>query len=257
MPTDNKKTEGPANPWKNREYSKTAEKYQKYGGYPQSTGQSTVGAELIKGGSGRAAESEGEKFFSDWYSNPETKARLKDQLGLSDKQVDQAISHALDAEQEEVHEHQLEGRGEYDPGGHKITTTNTKEGKDALPHELVHATGLDTALGDILQEKIGKAEEGYLGNSAELYGNFVDIRQLLKLEPGDWVTPEFIQARMQENGIDESHPDFEQLLNHYSIEQISEGLDNIASIEADQSRLEKLNIDPSDAIITRNNSLYT
>ncbi len=252
-------------PWQHQEYSEVAKKYSEYGGYPESQ-EGQAGRGIVKNEGNIPQDVQGgDKFFKDWYDHPETRDKLQRQLGLDDKQIDQAISHALSAETQEVYPEQLSGIGAYDAGAHKITTTKDELGRGALPHERAHATQLDGALGEILQQNIGKPREGssfkgYLSNPNELYGNFVDLRSLLKLEPGDWVTPELIESRLESLGIDESHPrraEFDQMLDAYSIEQLAEGLDKIASVEADAERLERLNFTPSDFVISRPNTLYT
>ena len=255
-------------PWENKEYSAVAEKYSQYGGYPESGPQASgpAGAPIVKNeGNFRDKEvSGGDAWFRNWYDNATTRDKLKSQLGLDDKQIDQAITHGLNAEHSE--EEAGEGlAGKYELGPHRITTNPGEAGQGALPHERVHASSLDNALGSILRKEIGSPSglgdvTNYLSNDGELYGNFVDLRHLLKLEPGDWVTPELIESRLETEGIDENHPrrfEIDQMLEVYSLEDLAKGLDKIASTEADSERLERLNFTPDDFVISRPTSLYT
>ncbi len=253
-------------PWVNEEYSDVAKKYSEYGGYPEwgPAAQTPAGPGLLgKNTKAREPQSEGETFFKNWYDAPDTRDKLSRQLGLNDQQIDQAINRAFEAEQ--THGDLGGDAGLYEQGPHRITTPEGVRGRGALPHELSHASGLDEPLGELLQRQIGKPSgvgplTDYLNNPGELYGNFTDIRNLLELDPGDWVTPELIESRLETLGVDENHPrrfEIDQLLEVYSLEQIAEGLDKIASVEHDTERLERLNFTPADTVISRPSSLYT
>ena len=197
-----------------------------------------------------------EKNFAEWYSEPATRRRFPG----TEEELDKGVQKALDTKAFASFDVPNRGDAVYYKGAPQygvepqIRLENTSG--DVFEHELVHATQFDDQLGEQLQGILGKKAEGYYGQPGELYGNFHQIRSKMGLQPWERsFTPEKVLELIKFNGLEEDE-DVKTFLENWGPEKFSEALNTIASTEADQRRLDRLNFAPSDNVIMRPTSTY-
>ena len=110
-------------------------------------------------------------------------------------------------------------------------------GAEAVPHEIVHATGFDIEVGDLAKGLLGKQKPGapnpdYYSRPAEIYGNLFDIRRKLKVKPGERLTPKQFQQRVKKYGIDK-----DEFYQNYDPKKMLETLNTVAEVnDANEAR---------------------
>ena len=185
-----------------------------------------------------------DKFTTEWYNDPETRKRLKEQTGLSDSEIDERIAHATGVEtrmallSEGDAQYHERGRvlGEVVPEGEvghypgRIDVGVDPSGEHhagILEHEQAHALEFDNKLGYEAQKILGKAkQDSYLDNPPETYANLQEFRNIIGLKPHERnLTPEKLMEILEWK---KDQSDVKQMLENYDIEKLTEALNTIA-----------------------------
>lgn len=188
---------------------------------------------------------EGAQQFLDRYNNPITRAKMKKQIGVDDKDIDNMILQGLNAGKIVGDQYVKEGAAaeavktygtnEYNTYFTKAVATH----KPTETHERVHVAGWDEELGKKLQEKLGSAYDqtpyqkrknslvpqsvrSYLNQTHETYGNFADFREQLGIKPGEQIDVKRMNKIMKEKKIKTNFSDV------YADDKIVEALNTIA-----------------------------
>ena len=189
---------------------------------------------------------DGRQWVKDWYDAPETRERLKKNQGYwTDWGIDQDVERGLDAKAKGVSGGNVlpdRANAMYNPNNHTYNFRNTPGGRGALPHEFVHATGIDDKTGDQMAEILGEpnpfsSQAEYLANPREQYGNLTDIRSKLGLKPSERnLTPAQLRRRIQkwerENGEKLENGMFEA----FGVDKITKALNKVASVDKKRSK---------------------
>ena len=181
----------------------------------------------------RGAEAGGRSFVKDWYSHPATRSRLKENQGLSDRQINY---HMGKADSAGVGGYVPQGANAvYDPNTHQIQYNRDVHGREAIAHELVHASGFDKRVSKQIKGILGTGygnNADYYNNPREQYGNLTDLRRKLNLDPGDRnISPQRLQQMIQNwegtygEGLER---DF---IENFGVEKISEALNKVAAVD--------------------------
>ena len=151
-----------------------------------------------------------------------------------------------------------EGEPGHYPGRIKTTTYD----QSVLQHELSHAANFDDTLGAQLAETLGEKSARSFGGEyrkryGELFGNFHQMRVKLDIQPWErnW-TPEKLMELIQFQGkMDDEDVRF--YIDEYGLDNVSKALNEIASVEADAKRLDRLNAPIGSTLIDASTSLFS
>lgn len=185
-------------------------------------------------------KNETQENFKDWFTNPETIKRIKEQTNLSDNEVNNMIIHGLTAKKS--NKAMPKGlTGKYNVDNHELLY---KEGDISTGfHETTHASGLDVVLGKELMNILGnpfQQEEKntwrnikkYMSQSHEAYSNFAQFRKDLGLKPGEKVNKNKLNKLIQKNKkAKESN-----FYNTFDNSKIIEAINKIAISEENKNR---------------------
>jgi hypothetical protein len=179
--------------------------------------------------------SPGATAFSNTYNNPKTKAMMLAQTDLTSEQYDNMVVQGMEPKT-------VVGGNE--PGSaaqYKNGTVYMGEGNedDAAmeAHERSHASQFDViqqanikkALGSAYKQgkdnKKGASYTSYINQPHEQYGNFVQFREGLGLEPGTKISPEELNKLVKKKGLDQSG-----FYKTYNDENLSNALKTVASV---------------------------
>ncbi len=186
------------------------------------------------------------KQFLDWYTNPETVRRLKQNGKYTQLDIDNRISKALNATIDgnmEIND----AKGYYDINNNAIHMQDPND-KAVGFHELTHASGFDIKVGDELgaqrynPEKSSYENYGILGNPfdqkeknvdsglkryfkdpTEKYGNLNELRVNLGLKPGQKINAETLKKLVKEKGLEN-----ENFFKTFDNDRIIEALNTVA-----------------------------
>lgn len=165
----------------------------------------------------KAVNSQGGQMFLNRYNDPITRQRLKEQAGLTDKDIDNMILQGL---------HPKVNIGDHVPGSkgtfyHKdpdniYMNPDYKDNLSTETHERLHASNIDAAMGKPLLDVLGNPFQQktrsflkrvspetlrYLNRPHEAYGNFAEFRENLGLKPGEQVDIKRLKKLVKEKGL--------------------------------------------------------
>ena len=186
----------------------------------------------------------------EWYNDPETRKRLKEQTGLSDEEIDKRIQGSVGTEvvpalisaTAEYDRGYTRGFredgtfGDIDPSDPAYQAPKIKIGGDVtepglLEHEMAHALGFDDELGLKIQEIAGVPENQYLAKPGETYGNIQEFRNIIGLKPWERnLTPEKLNELIDFMEVRDD-ADVQQILKNFDIEKLTEALNTVAMEE--------------------------
>ena len=178
--------------------------------------------------------SPGANSFMDTYNNPKTKEMMLAQTDLTSKQYDNMVVQGMEPEV-------VVGGNEYGSAAqYKNGTVHMGEDyvNDAPKetHERSHAAGFDVIQQANIKRVLGSAHKQgkdnkksrsyteYINQPHEQYGNFVEFREGLGLEPGTKIPPEELKKLVKKKGLDQSG-----FYKTYNDENLSNALENVAS----------------------------
>lgn len=189
--------------------------------------------------------------FKSWYTDPETIKRFGDNTNMDPNRLQDFVGKGLRTEAKEVGIGTL-GKDIY--GGYRDENrSNTKTGQvlyrtdnpqgdkisqkelDAnIQHEFVHASKLDSVLGEKLREVTGFANKQkgkgyapdrleYMSNPQESYGNFHGFRVKLGLKPGQKVNEATLKDMVKRKKLEDDN-----FYQTYDDENIVKAINTIA-----------------------------
>lgn len=205
------------------------------GGYQQQSGGYTShGNRVQQVSEAGPQQGPGARWVDDWYSHPETERRFQRYQGGDRTELQSRIAHAGKAGLNVENNPSGRYNAKYDPRNHQITV-NEGQGVGAylsLPHERIHASGIDERVGGQAKEILGtpKTPNKYLEDPREIYSNLSDIRVKLQLKPGQYVTPQML------NKVKNSKQFGEGLFKHYDSEKIRKALNTVADTDRKKER---------------------
>ena len=192
------------------------------------------------------------RSFLDRYNHPVTRERMRDQIGVTDENIDNMILRGLKAEKHD---------GGNQDGSNASAWVNPATGKDQIffgkehlhneateTHERIHASKMDEPMGLVLQEVLGSAFDqkrrgtrdgkgyissevrSYLDKPGETYGNFAGFREELGLKPGEQIDVPTRRRLIKEKKINSNFD------NIYDDDKIVEALNTIAYQENNSNK---------------------
>ena len=222
-------------------------------------------------------DKEADEFTTEWFNDPNTRKRLKEQTGLSDEEIDERLEHATNVETRQAllpYDAEYHGRGKvlgefvpegepgHYPGRIDIAVDPAHESNlGVLEHEQAHALEFDNKLGWEAQKILGKAKKDkYLDNPGETYGNLQEFRHNVGLKPWERnLTPEKLMELIEFSEVGEQQ-DVRQILENYDIEKLTEALNTIAEAdntpEGREANLMKFYANKEESALARLKGLY-
>jgi len=177
--------------------------------------------------------SPGATAFSNTYNNPKTKAMMLAQTDLTSEQYDNMVVQGMEPKTV-VGGNEPGSAAQYKNGTVYMGVGNENDAAMEA-HERSHASQFDViqqanikkALGSAYKQgkdnKKGASYTNYIDQPHEQYGNFVQFREGLGLEPGTKISPEELNKLVKEKGLDQSG-----FYKTYNDENLSNALETVA-----------------------------
>lgn len=179
--------------------------------------------------------SPGATAFSNTYNNPKTKAMMLAQTDLTSEQYDNMVVQGMEPKTV-VGGNEPGSAAQYKNGTVYMGVGNENDAAMEA-HERSHASQFDViqqanikkALGSAYKQgkdnKKGASYTSYIDQPHEQYGNFVQFREGLGLEPGTDISPEELKMLVKKKGLDQSG-----FYKTYNDENLSTALKTVADI---------------------------
>ena len=158
--------------------------------------------------------SPGATAFSNTYNNPKTKAMMLAQTDLTSEQYDNMVVQGMEPKTV-VGGNEPGSAAEYKngtvymgEGNENDAAMETHERSHASQFDVIQQANIKKALGSAYKQgkdnKKGASYTSYIDQPHEQYGNFVQFREGLGLEPGTDISPEELKILVKKKGLDQS-----------------------------------------------------
>ena len=177
--------------------------------------------------------SPGATAFSNTYNNPKTKAMMLAQTDLTSEQYDNMVVQGMEPErviggnEPGSHAQYKNGTVYMGEGNEDDAAMETHERSHASQFDVIQQANIKKALGSAYKQgkdnKKGASYTSYIDQPHEQYGNFVQFREGLGLEPGTDMSPEELKMLVKKKGLDQSG-----FYKTYNDENLSNALRTVA-----------------------------
>lgn len=169
-----------------------------------------------------------QEAFLNWYKDPATTQRLQEVHGLSPEETEQYLTRGVEGVIKEGTPGARDAKAQFYTGSGDIVTTDLSD----IPlnvHEITHRSELDERLAGPLVDILGKPSgvfrkvKNYLSEPTEAYGNFVEFRGRLGVQPGERIDEAKFDKLVKEKGLTE-----ENFYRAFDKEKIIKALNTVA-----------------------------